>query len=240
MRGVAGPGAAHIMALDDELLDDERPEALAGRRRTRLLTRLAVAFAVVFLLACVGVAALILGSQKTVADEPAAVAAIAGGITPLELPPALAPHRALEIRVPFRRRPLMAWAHFLDKASDSSVVVAEIGDPFNEHDLAKIRERVEQSLREQGIPVRKIIPEQNKMPSINVDGQSFGVRVVSGRAPLTNQPRIQAQLYLEGRLGDTLLVLLSLDAQRYPEPQVAELLGPVLRGVAAARAAKAP
>jgi len=223
-----------MISQDDDALEFDRPDDVeVQRRRTRMLLRVGLVLGVVLFLACLAVVLVIRAAQRTVTHDPDVVREIAQRIESFDVPPAFLPDRALEIRVPGRDRPLVAWAHFFDKQSDSALVVAEVGDSYAEADMGKTRELVERSLREQGIPVRKIVPEQNKPLEIDLDKGPEMVNIIVGRAPGKTQRRIQSQIAFRGRRGDRVVVLLSVDAAQYPEAAVAQMLRPLLARMAA-------
>ena len=195
----------------------KRPGMSTG---TKVLIIVLVVGGILGVLCCGGV--LILGYffSKAASNDPAVVRQVAARIVSIDLPPDFQPEGSLDVSVPFS----MAFAVFADKASGSTVIMAEFGEMFQQNQ-AQMQAQLEQQMRQQGLAQQKkaagsVSSHQKQIP---IRGQPVTFTFVEAKEEGTGKKRLDVTGVIPGEKKSVMLMI-SVDAGKYDEAQVTKML----------------
>jgi hypothetical protein len=195
---------------------------------TKVLLILLVVFGLLLLLCCGG---LMLSGyyfasymQKAASDDPATVVATTEKITHIDIPAGLKPAFSLNMKVPFSERTLMIWAMYADKASDSTLVLAAMGEAMGSQNQTQMRQAISQSLQQQGLGEEENLTNQQQYTKqVEIRGQMTSFFITKGEGAKSHRPRIQVTGSFQGATGPAMLIF-NGDAAKFPEAEVTKML----------------
>jgi len=157
--------------------------------------------------------------EKAASKDPAVVRQVAARIVPIDLPPDFQPEGSLDMSVPFS----MAFAVYADKATGSTVIMAEFGEMFQQNQ-AQMQAQLEQQMRQQGMARQKVPGSvSSRQKQIQVRGQPVTFTFAEAKEEGTGKTRLDVTGVLPGK-QKTVMLMISVDAGKYDEARVTKML----------------
>ncbi len=149
----------------------------------------------------------------------AAVRQVAARIVAIDLPADFQPEGSLDMSVPFS----MAFAVFADKATGSTVIMAEFGEMFQQNQ-AQMQAQLEQQMRQQGMARQKAAGSvTSHQKQVQIRGQPVTFTFVEAKEEGTGRKRLDVTGMLPGEKKSVMLMI-SVDAGKYDEARVTKML----------------
>jgi len=194
---------------------------------TKLLIGLGIGFLLLILLCC-GAGILMpfmvqSYASKSVSEDPAVVLAVTDEITQIDVPEQLRPKASFDFKIPIVGKRLMSGAVYADQQNTSVLILAALGEVFQQQDQAEIRQAIDQALQQQGIQREDMQIEESSLKELTIRGQSAVFSVGKGTSTESGKPRIQVIGTFEGETGPVMLIL-DADAEKFSEEEVIEML----------------
>ncbi len=194
----------------------------------KVLLILGIVFGGLVLLCCGGV--MISGVlmqryfARSLSEDPQTVRATTAELAQLEIPDALAPQAAMDLKVPFSGRQMMTMAIWSHQESNSVLMLMGMGKIFGPDAERQMKNSMRQSLREQGFqePGQWQV-ETTRDHEVEIRGETVQFTIGRGRNPETGAPRVQVSGVFQGESGPVMLMA-DVDARVVSEDELIEML----------------
>ena len=180
-----------------------------------------IIFGLLILLCCGGVVGVGFYMRSYVGDamsqDPAVIVERTSQFVEMEIPPQLSPTMSLDMAIPFSDEPLMVWVVYSDASTNSTLMMASLGQMMAQQNQDQTRQQLEQSMRQQGVAAGEGVDEwERSVKEIEVRGEPVEFNFGIGKNTDTGAQRIELSGMIEGKSGPVMLIL-SADAELIDE-----------------------
>ncbi len=156
--------------------------------------------------------------EKAASKDPAVVRQVASRIVLIDLPADFQPDFSLDMSVLS-----MAFAVFADRATGSTVTMAEFGEMYQQNQ-AQMQAQLEQQMRQQGMARQKAAGSvSSHQKQVNVRGEPVTFTFVESKEEGTGKKRLDVTGMIPGKKKSVMLMI-SVDAEKYDEARVTKML----------------
>lgn len=118
----------------------------------------------------------------------------------------------------------MLWAFYADQPSHSMMVLAAVGQSFAGQNDARLRQQLDQSLRQQGMDDKEaLVIENSYAKQYTIRGKLATFQITKGKGEKSHASRIEVAGSFQGKVGPAMLML-NADAEKVSEEEVVQML----------------